>query len=39
MAVPSGGRGALFPVLVMIPPAWLEFWERLGVISKPKSWA
>jgi hypothetical protein len=39
MAVPSGGRGALFPVFVTIPPAWLEFWERLGVISKPKSWA
>jgi hypothetical protein len=33
MAAPSGGRGALFPVLVTIPPAWLEFWERLGVIQ------
>jgi hypothetical protein len=34
MAAPSGGRGALFPVLVTIPPSWLEFWERLGVIQK-----
>jgi hypothetical protein len=34
MAAPSGGRGALFPILVTIPPAWLEFWERLGAIQK-----
>jgi type IV secretory pathway VirB4 component len=34
IAAPSGGRGALFPVLVTIPPAWLEFWERLGAIQK-----
>jgi hypothetical protein len=34
MAAPSGGRGALFPILVTIPPSWLEFWERLGVIQK-----
>jgi hypothetical protein len=34
MAAPSGGRGALFPVLVTIPPSWLEFWERLGAIQK-----
>lgn len=30
LAAPAGGRGALFPVLVTIPPAWLEFWKRLG---------
>jgi hypothetical protein len=30
LAAPAGGRGALFPVLVTIPPIWLEFWERLG---------
>jgi hypothetical protein len=34
MAAPDGGRGALFPILVTIPPAWLEFWERLGIIQK-----
>jgi hypothetical protein len=33
MAVPSGGRGALFPVLVTIPPAWLEFLGKLGAIQ------
>ena len=36
MAAPSGGRGALFPVLVTIPPAWLEFWEKLGAIQKER---
>jgi DNA helicase HerA-like ATPase len=30
LAAPSGGRGALFPVLVTVPPAWLAFWRRLG---------
>lgn len=30
LAAPSGGRGALFPVLVTIPPTWLEFWKGLG---------
>ena len=30
LAAPAGGRGALFPVLVTIPPAWLEFWKQLG---------
>jgi hypothetical protein len=34
MAAPSGGSGALFPVRVTIPPAWLEFWKRLGVGEK-----
>ena len=37
LAAPAGGRGALFPVLVTIPPAWLEFWKQLGatgVIAK-----
>lgn len=37
MAAPSGGRGALFPVFVTIPAAWLEFWERLGVIRPRRS--
>jgi hypothetical protein len=30
LAAPSGGRGALFPVMVTIPSVWLEFWKRLG---------
>lgn len=30
LAAHSGGRGALFPVLVTIPPLWLEFWKSLG---------
>ena len=30
LAAPSGGRGALFPVMVTIPQVWLEFWKRLG---------
>jgi hypothetical protein len=30
LAAPAGGRGALFPVLVTIPPVWLDFWERLA---------
>jgi type IV secretory pathway VirB4 component len=30
LVAPAGGRGALFPVLVTIPPVWLEFWERFG---------
>jgi hypothetical protein len=30
LAAPSGGRGALFPLMVTIPPAWLEFWKGLG---------
>lgn len=37
LAAPAGGRGALFPVLVTIPPAWLEFWKQFGatgVITK-----
>jgi hypothetical protein len=33
MAAPSGGRGALFPVLVTLPPAWLEFWGQVGAIQ------
>ncbi len=31
LAAPSGGRGALFPVQVIIPPVWLDFWKKLGV--------
>jgi type IV secretory pathway VirB4 component len=34
MASPSGGRGALFPVFVTIPPAWLQFWEQIGAIKQ-----
>lgn len=30
LAVPAGGRGALFPLQVILPPAWLEFWRALG---------
>ena len=30
LAAPAGGRGALFPVLVTVPPAWIEFWKQLG---------
>ena len=33
LAAPSGGRGALFPVLVVIPKNWLEFWKQLGAIK------
>ena len=30
LAAPAGGRGALFPVLVNVPPAWIEFCKQLG---------
>jgi hypothetical protein len=30
LAAPSAGRGALFPVLVAIPSAWITFWKQLG---------
>ena len=30
LAAPSAGRGALFPVLVSIPPTWIQFWKQLG---------
>ena len=30
LAAPSAGRGALFPVLVSIPPMWIQFWKQLG---------
>jgi hypothetical protein len=33
LAAPSGGRGALFPVTVTIPPVWLDFWKKLGATS------
>jgi hypothetical protein len=33
LAAPSGGRGALFPVAVTLPPEWLDFWKRLGATS------
>ncbi len=33
LASPSGGRSSLFPVLVAIPPLWLEFWEKMGATN------
>jgi len=33
LASPSGGRGALFPVTVTIPPVWLDFWKKLGATT------
>jgi len=30
LAAPAGGRGALFPVLIAMPPAWLKFWKAFG---------
>lgn len=33
LAAPSGGRGALFPVTVTIPPVWLDFWKKLGATT------
>ena len=30
LAAPFGGRGALFPVLVTLPPIWLQFFDSLG---------
>jgi hypothetical protein len=30
LAAPAGGRGSLFPVQVILPAAWLEFWKALG---------
>ena len=30
LVAPAGGRGALFPVLVTIPPVWLALWEKMG---------
>ena len=30
LAAPSGGRGALFPMQVSIPSAWMRFWKQLG---------
>lgn len=30
LAAPSAGRGALFPVLVSIPPTWIQFGNSLG---------
>jgi hypothetical protein len=33
LAAPSGGRGALFPVSVTIPPVWIDFWKKLGATT------
>ncbi|RMD57778.1 hypothetical protein D6833_13580, partial [Candidatus Parcubacteria bacterium] len=30
LAAPAGGRGALFPVRVILPEIWLEFWRKMG---------
>jgi type IV secretory pathway VirB4 component len=37
LAAPSGGRGALFPVTVTIPPVWLDFWKKLGATTFVRS--
>lgn len=40
MAAPSGGRGALFPVQVIVPPVWLNLWGKLGatgIMRPPES--
>ena len=34
LAVPSASRGALLPIRVKIPPAWGEFWKRLGIMQE-----
>jgi len=36
LAAPSGGRGALFPVLVCIPQVWIQFWKQLGATGVPR---
>jgi len=30
LVAPAGERGSLFPVLVTIPPVWLDLWKKLG---------
>ncbi len=30
MAVSSGGRTGLIPVIVIIPPLWLDYWKQIG---------
>jgi len=30
MAAPSGGRGSLFPLQVLVPPAWRDAWREWG---------
>jgi hypothetical protein len=30
LAAPAAGRGALFPLQVVLPGAWLDFWKALG---------
>ncbi len=30
LAAPAGGRGALFPLQVILPASWLEMWKALG---------
>lgn len=37
LAAPSGGRGALFPVSVTIPPVWIDFWKKLGATTFVRS--
>jgi len=33
LAAPSGGRGALFPVSIVVPQVWLDFWQKLGATT------
>ena len=33
LRLPSAGRGASFPVLVSIPPTWIQFWKQLGAMG------
>lgn len=33
LAAPSGGRGALFPVSIVVPQVWLDFWTKLGATT------
>ena len=30
LAAPAGGRGALFPLRVLLPPVWLQMWSLKG---------
>lgn len=33
LAIPAARRGALFPVRIVVPDAWLEFWKKKGVFG------
>jgi len=34
MAAPSGGRGSLFPLHVIVPPPWQKIWREWGTWQK-----